>query len=534
MRREPTRLTDRQYDLLVIGGGIQGATVAWAAARAGWDTALLERADFAQATSANSQKIIHGGLRHLSRFDLRRMRRSVREQTRMLWLAPHLVEPLRMVVPTRGFGREGPEVVGLGLQMLNLLGRDPRSLADPSRRIGKARLLSRDEMKALFPGLALGRARGGASWYDATCYNPERLVLAFVRAAHDLGATAVNYVEAESLLIEDDRVLGVLARDARSGETFEVRARHTVNCSGPWLHQLEGGAARTPHGWVAGINLVIEPAYSSPVGLGLPGLGTGGGALVVTPWRRLSILGTAWVPHDGAPEAFEVDEPIRRQLLDGLASVFPGRKLSPDSIRFVHAGLVPAKGPSAPDVPRSRPRLLGAESHGLEGWTLVEGVKLTTAADVAEMVLERVNGAYTRPAIVDSHRLPGGDIERFEAFEAGVLDRVASSEGEDRARDLARNYGSEVSEVLELAGADPPLSGQVRFAVRKEMAVRMTDVVFRRTGLGTAGPPAREQLAAVADVMTEELGWSSRERAEELATVEAACAADAASLGAPA
>ncbi|HEY9507193.1 MAG TPA: FAD-dependent oxidoreductase, partial [Gemmatimonadales bacterium] len=198
MRRDLSRLESEEHDLLVIGAGIQGACIAWDAALRGLRVAVVERDDFGAATSANSLRIIHGGLRYLARGDFPRMWESIRERSALLRIAPGLVEPLPVLIPTGPPGVPSRLALRAALALTHVF--SPRRNRDlpPARRIPAGRLLSRRECLELLPALETAPVTGGALWYDARMTRPERLTLAFVLSAAARGAIAANYAEADA------------------------------------------------------------------------------------------------------------------------------------------------------------------------------------------------------------------------------------------------------------------------------------------------------------------------------------------------
>ena len=213
MERDPSKLQRNKYDLLVIGGGIYGACVTWDAALRGLSVALVEKGDFASATSANSLKIIHGGLRYLQHGDFKRMRESIRERRTLMEIAPHLVHPLPVLIPTFGHGMQGREVLSLALMINDLIGFDRNRLDDPEKHICRGRVISRRECLELLPGIHKKDLTGGAIFHDAQVYNSERLVLSFIRSAEKAGAELANYVEVTGFIQNSSRHSLVNSRD---------------------------------------------------------------------------------------------------------------------------------------------------------------------------------------------------------------------------------------------------------------------------------------------------------------------------------
>ena len=320
MKRDPARLSDEMYDVVVIGGGIYGACVAWDAALRGLSVALVEKGDFGHATSSNSLRLIHGGLRYLQHLDIRRMRRAIRE--RMIWMriAPHLVHPLPVLVPTYGHWIRGREVLSLALKINDLISFDRNRLKDPEKYIPRGRLISRTECIQLLPGIEEEGLTGGALWYDCQMYNSERLILSILRSASEAGADVANYVEVTGFIREGDHARGVKARDVLRGDEIDIRAKIVINTGGPWIDKVLNLHNRSNHRRVRlskAMNAVTRPLVRDcAVGLRMRerkassnGFDAAASRLLFfTPWRRHTLVGTFQAPYGGDPDNFEITE----------------------------------------------------------------------------------------------------------------------------------------------------------------------------------------------------------------------------------
>jgi len=215
----------RTSDLLIIGGGIYGAWAAWEAASRGLSVVLVEQADFGGATSANSQKIIHGGFRYLQSFDLKRMRESIRERRVLFRVAPHLVKRLPCVMPTyRGKPSRSKSILRLALAVNDIVSWDRNAgVRGEDHRIPQGRALSREECLRLLPGIPTKDLTGAALWYDGQLIDSERMTLAIIRSAANAGATVINYMRVASLLREGNRITGAKVVDRISGKTAPAK-----------------------------------------------------------------------------------------------------------------------------------------------------------------------------------------------------------------------------------------------------------------------------------------------------------------------
>ena len=447
----------------MVGGGITGVAAAWDAALRGLSVALVEAADFGGATSWNSLKTIHGGLRHLQRGDLASVIGSARERSAFLRIAPALVRPLEFVVPAYGHGRHGREALACALLANDALTwRRNRGLA-PSHRIPRGRILSADEVRARVPGLADGDVTGGALWTDAQVDSNERLVLSFVRGAAGHGAAVANHAVVESLLRDGDRVTGARCRDHVLGQAFDVRARVTINAAGPMAPALGGSALPL----LRAFNLVLGRAVVRDAAVGAR---SGGRFLFLVPWRDRTIVGTGYEPADAAGGG-------ARAYLDEAARAFPWAGLRAGDVTLVHEGLVPGTA-----SPWSRPRLRG-DAPGL---VTAVGVKFTGGRALAERAVD------------------------------------LALAGLDRAYAPPRTAFTPLPGAAPLAGS---LEDAARVAVTEEMALHLDDAVLRRLDLGSAGPPPPEDVERVLGVLAAELRWDEGRRAGERARLAAFYAA---------
>ena len=460
-------VANRRFDLLVIGGGIVGAGIAEAATAHGLDVALVERGDFAGATSSASSKLIHGGLRYLQLGDVRLVREAHQERRALMnVVAPHLVHRLPFVFPLYEHGPHRPWVVRTGVLVYSGLAR-----ARINGRISEQRALR------LVPELRTEGLHSSALYADAWT-NDGRLTLANIRAAADRGAAVLNYAEAVAV---DARGAEVVV----DGATVRIDARSIVNASGPWLdrvRQLEDPGAPPSIRLSKGVHVVADG-------------GEGWGAAVTIPhdkvrvsfaipWEGKLLLGTTDTLHDGAPEDVAVtDEDVRTILAEASVAI---RELG--AVRATFAGLrVLPGGPGA----TANARRETVFTRGPAGMVSVAGGKLTTYRRIALDALDHlgVRNLDRRP-----RPLPG-------AIGLSHVEWPVELDPQTRSH-LLHLYGSLATEVLAPARADPSLlepivpgrpdlRAQERYAREREWARTEEDVLRRRTTAWLAG----EQVA---------------------------------------
>lgn len=548
MHRNPDAIRGQQFDVAVVGGGAFGACAAWEAALRGYSVVLLEAHDFASGTSANSFKFVHGGIRYLQHLDFARLRASCAERSALLRIAPHLVRPKPVAMPTYGHGRNGKEFLGAGFLAYDALtlGRN-RGVRDATRHIPRASFMSRSEVLRRFDGLDPEGLTGAAVFSDAQMYHPPRLVLAFVMSAVERGAVALNYVEAKSFIRGGDSINGLIACDRLTGEEFEIGSRVVINAAGPWSEQLleNGHTLSIPDAGVYSRDtaFVIDGAPEPEYALAVQGrsvdrgqkIGRGARHLFVVPWRGRRLIGVWHVVYRKGPDAIEISEPEMERLLDEFNASLGSMAIRREDIRLVNAGLVPFGDSDETGAQLEfgkRSHLVdSADAHGLDGLVTLIGVRHTMARGDAAKALDIVDRKLRRKGPVpDSAAVPlvGGDLDDFATLEGDIRDVLTREDGECLAHELASLYGCEAVPLAERGRATGTLGRihggdivgvQITEAIQNEMAQTLADVVFRRTPLGAAGNPGKEVLQACADVMGEQLGWSDQRRQQELEVV---------------
>ena len=473
MRREVTSLCAESHDVVVVGGGIHGACTAWEAARRGLKVALVEAGDFNAATSANSLRTLHGGLRHLQRLDFQQMRISIRQRREWLRLAPELTRPQRFVVPLN----ERRSVVQAALWVNDRISADRNVAVRQDHHLPAGSLLTPSEFTALFPGLAVTDCNLALAWYDGLCLDTERLQLAVIAAAVACGARVANYVRALWPLREEGKIYGVHVRDELTGTGMALRAPVVINAAGPAIEEWLPRARSVLFKASRAFNLLVRKLpFQDAVGLKV-----GGGTYFIIPWNGYSLVGTRHLPGDRL-------EVSREEVAEFLAELNPLLgDLAIKDICGVFSGLLPAT--AGVNLERAS-RIVDHAVQGLRGLYSIVGVKWTTALSVGEAAAARACrqlGRSLRPMrerVLDTTVPPVGDTARV---------------------------------VPDL----PVVMGHIVHAVREEMAVHLWDVIRRRTPLYLSRSFDHSALASCAAVMARELRWNPRTVAAEIDLAEA-------------
>ncbi|WP_188195094.1 glycerol-3-phosphate dehydrogenase/oxidase [Nonomuraea sp. SYSU D8015] len=510
------------FDLLVIGGGVNGLGIAWDAADRGLSVLVIDKGDWGGGTSSWSSRMIHGGLKYLDKLDMGLVRESLRDREWLLRGAPHLVAPLPFALPFYRGNRHHRFALRAGMVLYDVLSFD--------KSLPLHRTYGRRKTAALLPGLSPDGLQGAAVYHDAQVEYAERLCVEIMLAARAAGAATLNHAESTRLRVEQGRVVGASVRDVLTGAVHEVTARFTVNVAGPWADSvLAGSAAGTERliGGTKGTHLVVDPFPGAPYCAMYYEAVSDGRPLMVIPWLGRYLIGSTDERFTGDPGTAAADQGEIDYILAETNRLFPAAGLTEDSILYTYTGVRPL-----PFVPEGDPgditrrHILHDHRPRLDGLLSVVGGKLTTFRTLAEHAVDEVGRRLGRKARSRTRGLglpgrpPEGPAEHARAFERSSGLPAAES------RRLTRVYGARAGRVADLIAASEPLSltvatgvraGEVAFAIREEEAVTLADVLARRTMIGLEPDLGQGAMDAVAAACAAELGWDDAETARQKA-----------------
>ncbi len=528
-RQVPRDIRDYPFDLIVVGAGINGAGIARDAAMRGLKVLLLDKGDVASGTTSWSTRLIHGGLRYLEYYELYLVHESLSEREKLLNLAPHLVRPLPFIVPVYDYSRRGTVLVRLGMLAYDVLSW--------SKSLDRHKMLSREEVLELVPGLDAGGLLGAAMYYDGQVEYAERLVVENAVSAHEHGALVLTYAEVERLVVENGSVAGVEFTDLLDGGRHAVRAPVTVNVAGPWvdevLRQMDLVEERMIGG-TKGSHIIVDPFPGAPANEALYAEAREDGRpYFIVPWNGRYLIGTTDISYEGDLDLVVADDEEIDYLINETNAVIPSANLTRESILFTYSGVRPLPyEPEGEEGSVTRGHLIydhAGQDPKIGGLISIVGGKLTTYRNLAR---ETVNAIYRKldrkaPACrTDEAPLPGGATRDFEEFVAGF--KLTSGLTEELSVRLLKLYGARAPEVLAEAHDDPSLrvplgpsgvaetgiiGAEVLFALRRELAEKLGDVLLRRSMVGMGPKVALDVDYAAAEIAVRHLGWS-RERAD--------------------
>lgn len=539
MKRFIEEHADEVFDIVVIGGGITGAAVAYDAAGRGLSVALLEKNDYGWATSAATSKLIHGGLRYLQNMEFGLVRESLRERRIMGNIAPNLVYPIEFLVPSYTDLKRNKWLLRTGLSLYDVLSYDRCMTWDNSKRIPHHHWLSKETVMKMEPEVRTKGLTGGSIYYDSQSIYPERLTLAFIKSAIAQGAKTANYAKVVDFLFSDgNRVEGVRVEDGLTQKTVEVRGKLVINCGGPWADIIlnlatRSGEAKHHIRRSEGIHILSRRFTTRyAVVMWTPA----GRHFFTIPWRGYQLIGTTDKDYEGNPDEYRVSrQSIEELIVDTNNSIGDG-KMTYEDVAFAWGGLRPLVDDQTEGTYESSRKyeIYDNATDGFDGLITVEGGKYTTSRHLAESVLamveKKLDRAPVKP-ITDQQFLAGCDIKDMDAFMAD-LNRSCTDFDSKTIEFVGRNYGTESRAVFELARKDPALSevvcedGQIMaavvYAIENESAKTLTDILMRRTGIGNIGHPGMPMLEKVGRIAAKALSWDDATLEREISAADAA------------
>ena len=511
------------WDLIVIGAGINGLGMARDAARRGLKVIVLEKDDICSGVSAWSGRLAHGGLRYLEHRDFALVRESLREREKMIELAPHLVKPLRLLMPFYAHNRRPTWLIRIGMILYDILSFD--------KKTGGHEILKLDAARKRFPGIEPQGLSGAAVFTEGQVEYAERLCVELAVAAAADGAEIRLKAHVEEPVMEAGRLVGVKYRDTTTGQLHEVRGSLVYNVAGPWIDRIfQRGAPPQPrlNGGTRGSHLIVDPFPGAPKDVVYYESKTDGRLVLVIPWAGRFMIGTTDLRFDEDPDEARCTSAEMNHLLGEVNQLIPEAKLKPSDVLYTFSGVRPlpyAPGVVEAKIPRSH--VLHDHAPSIPGLITVVGGKLTTFRQLAE---DAVNDAFKRlgrnaPACTTAKLpFPGAVFDAAETRRA-LNTAGLSTKSADR---LIALYGGRARDVIAEAKGDTQLLNVVHeptgaigaelvFAVRKEFAVTLADVLARRLLLAFAPGHALESIDAIAATLGDRLGWDETRRAAEIA-----------------
>ena len=531
MERDLSKLSSTTFDLAIIGGGITGVSVAYEAASRGLSVVLVEKGDFGQATSSATSKLIHGGLRYLKNLEFGLVRESLTE--RKVWenIAPNFVYPIPFMVPTYKSFKSNRFILMMGMILYDVLSYDKGWTWDRSKKLPLHKSIGAKKTQKLESCVKTKGLTGSSIYYDCQNINPERLTLAVLKSAVEHGAKAANYAKVTSLSLSNGIVRGVNVEDLISGKTFSINAKLTINCAGPWadivLNNAMSGSANHHIRRSEGIHIITPKLCNSHA---VTMMTKSGRHVMVMPWRNYSLIGTTDKEYTGNPDSYRVSKESIQSLIDDVNENYGCRKLQYEDVVFAYGGLRPLVDDQTEGSYDSSRKyeIFDNKKDGLNGLITIEGGKYTTSRRLAfqamRMVKRKLNVKLSKSR-TKSEYLSSCQIGSMDQF-LSDLQKQYPEFSVQTINYIGKNYGTESHQVFHFAQQDKLLAevvshdgsmlAEVVFAIQNEMAQSLTDVLFRRTGIGTLGYPGDDVFSKVVAICKQHLKWDEQTTNNEI------------------
>ncbi|HUQ89719.1 MAG TPA: FAD-dependent oxidoreductase, partial [Vicinamibacterales bacterium] len=398
-------------------------------------------------------------------------------------------------------------------------------------------IVSKEEALRLNPVVAPEGVTGGAVWYDYQMLSTDRVTLSFLLSAVDAGACAANYVQATRFLQQNNRVTGVRVEDTLTQETFSIRASVVVNAAGPWAANLlsdlpTASRGAPPPRLSRAMNVITRKVVNDHACGGL----ANGRYLFMIPWRDVSMLGTSHDAHEGTADQLKVSRWDLEAFLKDAREAFPHANLTTADVRLIHRGLLPMiSGEGAHVRLMKESEIVDHSKHGLPGLVSMFGVRYTTARHTAQQAVDAVFGLLGHetppPCRTAETPLQGGSIHRMDSFLKAVTQRDVEGIPSPTLKRIATTYGTGYDQVLQMARDVPALGrplgrscdvigAEILYAARREMALKLSDALVRRTEAGAAGHPGADAVERAAAIMARAHQWDEWRTRNEIAEVE--------------
>ncbi len=501
-----------RYDVVVIGGGINGLGVAREAAADGYRTLLTERHDFGAGTTSRATRLIHGGLRYLEHGEVGLVREALREREALFRRYPHLVRPIRFLLPVYRGDPRGPWKIRAGLVLYDLL--------SPARSVPRHRGVPVQRALVSEPALARAGLQACFEFSDGQVEWPERLCVEVALEAAACGATLLNHTEVVELTPVGAGGWRVGLRDTETGDAAHVQALAVVNVAGPWVDRVLGlidGSSQRLIGGTKGTHLVVQYADGGPRHPLFTSARSDGRPIFVLPWFGMHLIGTTDIRHEGDPEDARASASEIQYLLSEANALLPGAPLTESDVLYTYCGVRPLPyrpGVSEAAIPRGHWVVDHGATGGPAGVYSVVGGKLTTFRRLGRQAADKLRQALGPR--------PQGRLARPKPF-APAPDDVSMT----LWCHLRSLYGPEAMDVVERMRRDPAMSepicehnpdtlAQVARAADVEMARTLADVFLRRTGVGWTACHGLDGAARAAAVLAQSLGRPTSWAAEQV------------------
>ncbi len=539
-KRDTTELSAKSFDVAIVGGGITGAWLALHCVQQGWRTALIERGDYASETSSSSSKLLHGGIRYLQQFEFGKVRESAMERAEYVYAAPHLSAAVPFIIPTYRDFKRSKLFLNCGMLAYQLLCLGENKLIEAAdQNLPRHRSLSANELND-FCDLGHEQHTGGVLFYERHMLDSERMVLAIIQTARKLGAVCYNHVRADAFLDDEGHVTGIKATDLHQGTQLHVNSKLVINAAGPFIDNLNttlknANGAPSISGFAVGSHVITRKISEHAIALTTKHqsnakLDRGGRHVFVIPWRDHSLIGTSYDEIDSPNGDLSLQSQHVEQLLDAVNEGLPSAKLDRTDVISGYSGLYPLNTDNIKSTVyqgSGEYQLIDHEqANGVQGLVTALGAKFTTGRKISELTVKWVGSKFGTTTRVAPTKLASSQFKNFSVFNQEHKEKLADLVSDKVVDHLAMLFGSELDDFISrfkdepemlapISATQPDLRGQIVWAIEREQALKLDDVLYGRTSLALLGISA-DEVRRVADIMANHLNWDASKKQTEL------------------
>lgn len=498
------KMKDERFDLLIIGGGITGAGVARDAAMRGLKVALVEANDFAFGTSSRSSKLVHGGIRYLENYEFHLVFEALSERAKLFQNAPHLVHPLRFMIPLFENSRVSSFKMGLGMMLYDALALF--QTPEMHEKLTKIETLQR------MP-IVRGSDLVGSFVYSDGYMDDDRLVHETMRSANEAGACVANYVEVTKAYYSQNHVTGVQVRDKNNQNLFDIECDHVISTVGPWTDLV---GAKLVDDW----KKILRPTKGVHITLHKDRLNLSSAVVMAAqkssrivfaiPRHEMIIIGTTDTDFQDAPEKAKVTADDIAYLLRVTNEYFPGAKITENDILSTYVGVRPlVKDGSDIEGKTSREHTILSDPRG---FTFVAGGKYTTYRLMSEQIVDRALKSFPIEKRLSLNRCDTNKPLNYWTTPTNYEQALYEAK-DSKEKFLAQRYGMEAFQILsESDAAFSVWQLEAKQAIQHTMCLNLVDFYVRRVPLMLGYRNHGLQfLDEILEVFKAEMGWNDSE-----------------------
>ncbi len=501
------------YDILIVGGGIYGATLSYVASKNGYKVLLVEKNDYASGTSSNSLKILHGGIRYLQSFDFIRVIESAKERARLTNLMPNLVRPITCLLPVKTGFTKNKYFIFPALVLFDLI-RKVINKRYNVYKYDKSKIVKKNNLKKIYNSITDIKENIGLCWQDSQVVSTERMVYKFITLAKEAGADTCNYVSYVGSKNESNTHIVELF-DEITGKKLETSVNVIIDATSSWQINKPNHKELIPY--VSAVNIIVNKRLCDDT-IGIPFIKDNvSRTLFLSPWNNSTLIGTWYFK-----ELKEVNKSILDECLEDINQYIQHTSIKKEDISFIHHGKLPSnksliKNPYT-DI-QNQYKIINGQSPGIY---IVQGVKYTTAMDVAEKTLLQVN-KYLETSCNVKHHSQSKEYAVKTAINTAdslynkhsdkiplkVFERLFELYGGEEAAKILRLGNTDISLLEYVPSSNIVLKAEIEYVLANEEVYCLPDLLLRRTDIGTQAKPRQEMVNYCANAMANHFKWSS-------------------------